>query len=215
MRKRAQDAGTLKTTTEQTVTTKEQTIIIEPANPEIVYLPAYSPWIAYGAPLLAYPGYLNAGFFVGPAFWFSGGYPIGPWHRHHHWGWHRWGFNWRDRHVVFNHNRYISRSHTFIHRRGGSRFGGGFRGHENDFRGRAEGNRASPFDHRAGRGFVAPHVERGGHPGTFRGCDHGGVANRHSFRGQSSFRGGMHGGGVGGMRSGGGGGMRGGGGGRR
>src|SRR5437016_6801596 len=39
LRKRAQDAGTLKTTTQQKVTTQGQTIIIEPPNPEIVYLP--------------------------------------------------------------------------------------------------------------------------------------------------------------------------------
>src|SRR6266566_4533212 len=57
MRKRAQSAGTLKTTAQETVTTKDQTVIIEPANPEIVYLPEYDPWIVYGAPLLAYPGY--------------------------------------------------------------------------------------------------------------------------------------------------------------
>src|SRR2546423_2538454 len=53
MRKRAQDAGTLKTTAQQTVTTKDQTTIIEPANPEVVYLPEYDPWVVYGSPLLA------------------------------------------------------------------------------------------------------------------------------------------------------------------
>src|SRR6266498_4147332 len=64
MRKRAQSAGTLKTTAQETVTTKDQTVIIEPANPEIVYLPEYDPWIVYGAPLLAYPGYyFDAGLF--------------------------------------------------------------------------------------------------------------------------------------------------------
>ena len=48
MRKRAQSAGTLKTTAQQTVTTKDQTTIIEPANPEVVYLPEYDPWVVYG-----------------------------------------------------------------------------------------------------------------------------------------------------------------------
>ena len=33
-------------------------------------------------------------------------------------------------------------------------------------------------------------------PGAFSGFDHGGVVNQHSFRGQSSFGGGMHGGGF-------------------
>src|SRR5580693_300155 len=53
MRKRAEDAGNLKTTSEQTVTTQDSTIVVEPANPEIVYVPAYDPWIVYGDPILA------------------------------------------------------------------------------------------------------------------------------------------------------------------
>lgn len=202
MRKRAQDAGTLKTTAQQTVKTQGSTVVIEPADPEIVYLPEYNPWIVYGTPLIVYPGYSQEFLFVDPIIWFSVGLPIAP--RHYHWGWHAWGCNWRNRVVVFNHNTFISRSPTFI-RRDGFRFGGGFRGHENDFRGRAGGGRAEPFDHRADRGFVVPHVEQGGHPGAFSGFDHGGVANQHSFRGQSSFGGGMHGGFGGGMRGGGGG----------
>ena len=156
-----------------------------------------------------YPGYTQEFLFVDPIIWFSVGLPIAP--RHYHWGWHAWGCNWRNRVVVFNHNTFISRSPTFI-RRDGFRFSGGFRGDENDFRGRAEGDRAEPFDHQLDRGFVVPHVERGGHPGAFSGFDHGGVANQHSFRGQSSFGGGMHGGGFsGGTHGGFGGGMRGGG----
>jgi len=212
MRKRAQNAGTLKTTAQETVTTKDQTVIIEPANPEIVYLPVYDPWIVYGAPLLAYPGYFDEGFFVGPVIFFDTGFPIRR-HFHHRWDWHNWGCNWRDRFVVFNHNRFISRSPTFINRRDGLRGGSGFRGAEPPrFPGRAEGSRGGAIDHRADRGFAAPHVEPSQRPGAFSGFDHGGVANQHSFRGQSSFGGGTHGGGVaGGARGGVGGGMHGGG----
>ncbi|HEY3166134.1 MAG TPA: DUF3300 domain-containing protein, partial [Candidatus Binatia bacterium] len=50
MRKRAQSAGTLKTTAQETVTTKDQTVIIEPANPEIVYLPSMIPGSYTGLP---------------------------------------------------------------------------------------------------------------------------------------------------------------------
>ena len=215
MRKRAQSAGTLKTTAQETVTTKDQTVIIEPANPEIVYLPEYDPWIVYGAPLLAYPGYLDADFFVGgPFIFFDTGFPIRR-HIHHHWGWHNWGCNWRDRFVVFNHNRFISRSHTFINRRDGIRGGEGFRGaRPPSFPGRAEGSRGGAIDHRADRGFAAPRMEPNQRPGAFSGFDHGGVATQHSFRGQSSFGGGMHGGGfAGGARGGVGGAVHGGGGG--
>src|SRR6266542_5005286 len=146
MRKRAQSAGTLKTTAQETVTTKDQTVIIEPANPEIVYLPEYDPWIVYGAPLLAYPGYFDEGFFVGPFIFFDAGFPIRR-HFHHHWGWHNWGCNWRDRFVVFNHNRFISRSPTFINRRFGVH-GPDFRGAPgHGFADRGAGFRGGSIDH--------------------------------------------------------------------
>src|SRR5919108_5933784 len=65
MRKRAQDAGTLKSTPQQTVTTQGQTIIIEPANPGVVYVPEYNPWIVYGPPVVAWPGwYAYPGLFL-------------------------------------------------------------------------------------------------------------------------------------------------------
>jgi Protein of unknown function (DUF3300) len=195
MRTRAQAAGTLKTTPQQNVTTQGQTIIIEPANPQVVYVPQYDPWIVYGAPLAVYPGYIPGPWVAAPIISFGVGFPIG-WGFGWGWGWPAWGFDWGGGFVVFNHNRFFSRSHTFFH-------------HDHDFRGGHDfgGN----FDHRADRGFAAPHVESGGHPGAFSGFDHGGVVAQHSFRGQSSFGGGMHGGfGGGGMRGGGGGGMRGG-----
>src|SRR6185436_14801653 len=117
-------------------------------------------------------------------------------HFHHHWGWHNWGCNWRDRFVVFNHNRFISRSPTFINRRFGVH-GPDFRGAPgHGFPGRVEGSRGGAIDHRADRGFAAPHMAPSQRPGAFSGFDHGGVANQHSFRGQSSLGGGMHSGGV-------------------
>jgi len=39
------------------VTTQGSTIVIEPANPEVVYVPAYDPWLVYGYPIIAYPGW--------------------------------------------------------------------------------------------------------------------------------------------------------------
>ena len=59
LRQRAYEAGTLKTTAQQTVTTDSstQTIIIAPAQPTVVYVPAYNPSIVYGAPVETYPGY--------------------------------------------------------------------------------------------------------------------------------------------------------------
>src|SRR4029450_10668548 len=197
MRKRAQDAGTLKSTAQQNVATHGQTIIIQPTNPDIVYLPAYDPWIVYGAPLTVYPGYVPGPWGAVPGPWvaapiisFGVGFPLGwPFG----WAWDAWGCNWGGGFVVFDHARFISRSHTFFNHGHGFAHGDDFHGH--DFRG-AEDH----FDHRADRGFVAPHVESGGHPGAFSGFDHGGVVNQHSFRGQSGFGGGRHGGFGGGGR---------------
>jgi uncharacterized membrane protein YgcG len=195
MRKRAQSAGTLKTTAQQTVTTANQTVVIEPTNPEVIYLPQYDPWVVYGAPLITYPGYLGFDYFVGPALWFDVGFPLGRFHRHFPWGWHSWGCDWHNRFIVFNHNRFISRSPTFINRRFGAH-GPDFRGAPgHGFPDHGAGFRGGPIDHRADRGFAAPHMAPSQHPGAFGGFDHGGAAGHFSARGQSSFGGGMHGGG--------------------
>ena len=110
MRKRAENAGTLKTTQQQTVTTQGQTIIIEPTNPQVVYLPTYDPWVVYGAPLVVYPGYVD--FFVGPYVSFGFGYPIGFFP--YPWGWGFWGCDWRGRLVGFKHARFIYRKQLFF-----------------------------------------------------------------------------------------------------
>jgi hypothetical protein len=61
LRAKAQQAGNLKTNEQQTVivepaTTTTQTIVrIEPANPEVIYVPAYDPMIVYGG--WGYPYY--------------------------------------------------------------------------------------------------------------------------------------------------------------
>lgn len=48
LRKKAMDNGTLKSTAEQKVTVLDDTIIIEPVQPEIVYVPSYDPLYVYG-----------------------------------------------------------------------------------------------------------------------------------------------------------------------
>lgn len=60
LRAKAQAAGNLKSTPQQTVTTQSSggasAIVIEPANPELLYVPYYNPAWAYGAwPYPAYP----------------------------------------------------------------------------------------------------------------------------------------------------------------
>jgi hypothetical protein len=60
LRQKAQESGNLKTTKEQKVIVEEQTkvIVIEPASPQVVYVPTYNPTVVYGAwPYPAYPPY--------------------------------------------------------------------------------------------------------------------------------------------------------------
>jgi hypothetical protein len=55
LRAEAQAAGTLQSSPQQTVLTQGQTIVILPANPQFVYVPAYNPLTVYGP--WPYPGY--------------------------------------------------------------------------------------------------------------------------------------------------------------
>jgi hypothetical protein len=56
LRAQAQAAGQLKTTEQQTVAVEQGAIVIQPANPQVVYVPSYNPAVVYGAwPYPAYP----------------------------------------------------------------------------------------------------------------------------------------------------------------
>jgi len=55
LRAKAEAAGNLKTTKEQVVKVEQQTIIIEPASPQVIYVPTYNPTVVYGT--WAYPAY--------------------------------------------------------------------------------------------------------------------------------------------------------------
>jgi hypothetical protein len=56
LRVQAQTAGQLKTTEQQTVAVEDGAIVIQPANPQVVYVPAYNPSVVYGTwPYPSYP----------------------------------------------------------------------------------------------------------------------------------------------------------------
>src|SRR5882757_8827660 len=57
LREQAQKAGKLNSNEQENVTTQGNTIVIQPANPDVVYVPAYDPWLVYGDPIVAYPGW--------------------------------------------------------------------------------------------------------------------------------------------------------------
>jgi len=201
MRQKAEQSGNLKDTPQQKVTTQGSTVVIEPANPEVVYVPAYDPWLVYGGPIVAWPGwYPYPGiWYGGPYLSFGVGFGVG-FFGGFGWGWGHWGFDWHNRYAVFNHSRYYSRSTTFYNRNTFYR-GGGFR--SGAIRGGVRGggvNRPGgyrPFDgnHNAARGYAGPHGQAGTRSGAFSGYNHGGEARGFSSRGNSSF-GGSRGGGA-------------------
>jgi hypothetical protein len=80
LRKKAQASGNLKTTKEQVVKVEQQVIIIEPASPQVIYVPAYNPTVVYGA--WAYPAYppypvYPPGYVATAAFSFAAGAAVG------------------------------------------------------------------------------------------------------------------------------------------
>jgi uncharacterized membrane protein YgcG len=211
MRQKAQQAGTLKDTPQQTVTTQDSSIEIEPASPDLVYVPAYDPWVVYGYPIApwpywyAYPGI----WYDGPYPWFGVGFEIG-WLGGLGWGWHHWGCDWHDRDIIHDHHRYYSRSNTFYNRNNYYR-GGGEPGVASNVRG-GPNERGGPYDHpdaathpfsgntQGARGYAEPRGESGVRSGAFSGYGRGGETRSFSSRGSASFGGGggFHGGGGGG-----------------
>jgi uncharacterized membrane protein YgcG len=175
MRQRAQQAGNLKSTTQESVTTQGNTIVIEPANPQVVYVPEYDPWIVYGDPLAFYPGWIGVPgfFFDGPGIGFGLGIGIGLFGGFG-WGWHSWGADWHGHGVMHGGHPYASHSRDFGGGRGGFNHSGGF-------------SRGGSFGHASAGG--------GMHSGAFSGFSHGGDARSFSSRGRASFGGGSHGGG--------------------
>src|ERR1700694_5623649 len=93
MRQRAQQSGNLKSTPQQAVTTQGQTIIIQPVDSQIVYVPQYDPWVVYGAPVIVYPGwYPYPGLYLGgPGIGFGLGFGVG-FFGGYWWGGGYWGF---------------------------------------------------------------------------------------------------------------------------
>jgi uncharacterized membrane protein YgcG len=172
LRAKATAAGSLQSTPQQTVTTQGSgdsiQYVIQPARPEIVYVPAYSPSWAYGPwPYPAYPpvyypfaGALARGFFWGAGF-AAAGAMYGGW-------------NWAGRgnsYVNVNVNRAVNIDNNF---------------NRNNIN--ADGRWRHDVDHRKGVGYrdaaTREKFQQGARPGAdqrneFRGrLDNTGPANR-------------------------------------
>jgi hypothetical protein len=184
MRHKAQGAGNLRSTPQQVVAEQNDAITIAPANPEVVYVPAYDPWAVWGYPVAMYPGFYWAAppgiFWGGLAVGFGLGIGIGLWGGWG-WGWGHWGCGWGrgwgGHGVFYNHGMYTTHSATVMNRgfgrpggpprsfagtrgsyaRAGARPGGGYN------RGGAGYNRGGAGYNRGGAGY-----NRGG-AGAYRG----------------------------------------------
>ncbi len=111
LRRRAREAGHLKTTVEQRVVVRRDCVEILSVNPEVVYIPRYNPLVVYGAwwwpaypPFAYYPVW--PGVVVAPVvgvYGFWGAVTVGPvWA----WGWGSWG--WHSHNVFINVNRTVN-----------------------------------------------------------------------------------------------------------
>lgn len=112
LRRQAQQAGNLNSNAQQTVVTQGQIVVIEPAQPNVIYVPAYNPTIVYGAwPAPAYPPVYYPGVsawypgqsFVNGLMWGTGVVAAGAIFG---------GFNWNNHDVNINVNNYNRLNHN-------------------------------------------------------------------------------------------------------
>ena len=153
MRKKAQGAGNLKSSEQVKVETKtvesQPVIVIEQANPQVVYVPSYNPTVVYGPPVYAYPpiAYPPPGYYAaGMAISFGVGVAMGAM-----WG-GGWGYNtgWGG-----NNNVTINNNNNFVNN--SNRVNGGNRNNiNNGNRGNGNSNWQHNPQHRGG----APYSDR-------------------------------------------------------
>jgi hypothetical protein len=118
MRKSAQDSGKLVSNEQQVVETKTEesktVVVIQPASPEVVYVPAYNPTVVWGAPAYPYPPYYyppvsTGAVIAASAISFGVGVAVGA-----AWGggW-GWGCGWGHNEININ-NNFISRNNLNV-----------------------------------------------------------------------------------------------------
>lgn len=116
MRQKAQGTGALKSNQQQKVETQvvenKTVIVVEQADPQVVYVPSYDPMYVYGAPLypyppIYYPTYPAGGVIAASAISFGVGLAIGAAWGHGGWG---WGCGWGGNDININRNNSFNRN---------------------------------------------------------------------------------------------------------
>ena len=178
MREKAQKAGTLKSTSQQSVTNQGSNVSIQPVNPTVVYVPVYDPGVIYGYPVGLWPGFYPW-WGPGPYITFGIGFGIAPFFGYG-WGWRSWGMDWHGRGLVYGGHPYAFRGRSFYNRT--AYFHGNYRG----------GGRApmASYSHgdRGLRGYGGG--SRAAGAGAFGTANHGAETRANASRGRSSMGGG-------------------------
>lgn len=101
LRAQAYASGALRSNQQQQVEVQQadgQTIyVIQPANPQVVYVPEYDPTVVYTGPgtgAAVAASLITFGVGIGIGAWIASSHP---------WGWGGWGWNWRGRGIYYNH----------------------------------------------------------------------------------------------------------------
>lgn len=153
LRQKAGEQGNLKPTAEQNVIFEGDAIRIEPTNPQVVYVPVYDPFYAYGPwwypaypPWYWYypPGYVIRGGFINFGYPFFIGFNI------FSWSW----FDWHRHHIYVDYDHV---RHFHKHRHDGRGSGRSFWEHNPvhrkgvAYRDRTTSGRFQPLQHRTSR----------------------------------------------------------------
>ncbi len=137
MRKKAEEKGSLTSNKEQTVETKvveqKTVIVVQPTNPEVIYVPSYNPTVVYPPPIYPYPPVYYPPYVPGAALVsFGVGMAMGA----AIWGGSCCGMGWGGNNVNINVNNNFNRNtNANINRGGGS--GSGNWQHNSQHRGGA------------------------------------------------------------------------------
>jgi hypothetical protein len=134
MRQKAQGKGALTSNQQQTVQTQvedgKSVIVVEPANPQVVYVPSYNPTYVYGEPAYPYPPIYYpsyAGVAAASAISFGLGVAVGA-----AWGggW-GWGVGWGRGDITINNNNFFNRNTNIGNIGNRTNIGGGNRWQHN------------------------------------------------------------------------------------
>jgi hypothetical protein len=199
MRHEAYNAGNLRSTPQERVYEQGPNVDIQPADPNVVYVPAYNPAYVYGYPVGLWPGFYPWWGVGGPYISFGFGFPISPFFGFG-WGWHGWGIGWGFHGgIFFGGHPYAFRSGAFyshaafVHGnyRGYSSAHGAFGAHS--FAGRD----AHGFGSAAGHGYAGAARGYAGASHGFAGSNRGAAVNRgaagnRAYAGNRGFSNGGH-----------------------